>query len=778
VKSCLILPFCLFFNALCAQTDSSLLLTPERLDEKDVVFRDFSQQTTRIISATRNAEDADNMPFSIWVATAEDILRYGFVTLGDVLRAAPGIRVSQPGNALEGETFLMRGMAGNQQVKILINDVPIKPFMALGMPIGAQLPIRQAERIEVLYGPAGTIYGNEACAGVVNIILKESERPVYTQADLSFGRFGYNNIDVTLGGKLGRDKRIFRFNLFGSSTVREDTDVFYNEAPLNTDLYVPDFLQANEYVNIRNYRADNASNIPRTAPVAHNSRLFGMNLAWRGLRFNYYRLVRQDHSALGLNPFAVSYANPSNRISDRVELFTLSFKRQRKRWVTHNTFSFNRYAVDNASTTTFVFDRLAMASYLAQSIGGNPPVALVDSIVQQYNSDERFAFASGADLRVESRVNAYLGRRLSLDIGLQGTLGTGNPFFDHYRTPVEASFFVGAFTRAAPIVLIGQSGLDALGMLQLQWKSKRLSLLAGLSTNFFYYDIPEFVPLPRLAAQYKVHKRWFLRASYSTGLRQISPHYRSNTFDISPQNGDLFSGGSRSISERAERSQAFELGLRNVGDGFRTEQIFFWQEASNLMRPNALRAEADGFWNFGYQNPLGRSLLLWGFQSLLRTENAELAVIGNQRETKVTSRVEFFIQYARGREWLSNGQGDIVLDEVMNQPRWHTQFRAFFTVNRLELMFASNRQTSVLSKSVAHNPLFAMRFREARIPTFRTWDMMLRLPLSRQVLVYFQMQNMFNRRFGGLDATGTPDDLNFNPQPGRMFRLGVNYNLN
>ena len=37
---------------------------------------------------------------------------------------------------------------------------------------------------------------------------------------------------------------------------------------------------------------------------------------------------------------------------------------------------------------------------------------------------------------------------------------------------------------------------------------------------------------------------------------------------------------------------------------------------------------------------------------------------------------------------------------------------------------------------------------------------------------------MFNKRYAGLDATGTPDDLLYNPQPGRQIRLGVNYNMN
>ena len=229
-----LLLICLFLHA---QNDTTLLLAPERLTEKDLIAQNPDLQKTKVISASRSPEDLDEVPFTMWVVTAEDILRNGYVTLGDVLRAAPGIRVSQPGNAMEGETFLMRGLSGNQYVKILINDVPVKPSIALGMPIGAQIPIRQAERIEVLYGPTSAIYGNEACAGVVNIILKETERPIFTQADLAFGNYGYNSLDLTFGGKLGKDKKIFRFSLYGSSTVREKTDLYYDRNLFNANNY-------------------------------------------------------------------------------------------------------------------------------------------------------------------------------------------------------------------------------------------------------------------------------------------------------------------------------------------------------------------------------------------------------------------------------------------------------------------------------------------------------------------------------------------------------------
>ena len=121
-KTVLLLAFLLQIALLSAQvTDSSLMLQPERLTDTNIATLNFGLQKPIVVSATRSESEFDRQPFSVWVITAEDIQRYGCVTLGDVLRAAPGVKVSQPGNALEGETFLVRGLRGNQEMKIMIN---------------------------------------------------------------------------------------------------------------------------------------------------------------------------------------------------------------------------------------------------------------------------------------------------------------------------------------------------------------------------------------------------------------------------------------------------------------------------------------------------------------------------------------------------------------------------------------------------------------------------------------------------------------------------------
>ncbi|MFN8396812.1 MAG: TonB-dependent receptor plug domain-containing protein [Bacteroidia bacterium] len=140
-----------------------------------------------VLGANRVAENSDEIAVKTYIITREEILKNGWTTLIDILRTVPGFQISEPANALLGEAFMMRGMLGNIYTKILINGVPILPSAAPGQPLGANLPIKQAERIEIVLGPATTVYGNDALAGVINFVIAEVERPVEARASLAVG---------------------------------------------------------------------------------------------------------------------------------------------------------------------------------------------------------------------------------------------------------------------------------------------------------------------------------------------------------------------------------------------------------------------------------------------------------------------------------------------------------------------------------------------------------------------------------------------------------------
>jgi outer membrane receptor protein involved in Fe transport len=778
-------------TALIAQTDTIPILKPEQLTVNDLLAKNIGYQAPKPISATRMPEEIADLPFSVWVITSDEIIRNGFNTLGDVLKAAPGIRVSQPGNALEGETFLVRGLSGNQYVKILINDVPIKPSIAKGMPIGAQLPIRQAERIEVYYGPAGAVYGYDACAGVVNIILKETERPIFTQADLSFGRYGYNSLDLMFGGKLGKDKRIFRFSLYGNSTIREATDVYYDENLFKTKNYLPLGLDSFLYEYPQNYRP-NPSNpeIPRTSPLAHESRLLGINLTYRGVRFTYHRMKRFDHSALGLSPLAVSYTNPSNRISERMETFMLGFKRTRHLWTTYNNFSLLRYRFENPSTTNFVFDRMALSVYYPykDQLAGNPlqKQLLLSSIYDKYLSNDRFGYTNGFDVRVESRAHTILWKKLHTDFGIQANLGGGVPYNPYYEVPVESDVFGDSPQPGnPPFGIVSEGEVTATPFVQMQLQIKKLRLNASYSSPFVLAGTDNIrqLSMPRLAALYKIDSSWSVYGNYSLSSRYPSIHQEYGRYStilnskIVIVEDEPYRGG-----RSPETVQAFEAGLRHHTEETLAQLVFFQQEVYNLMRDGHFSRFTDPFSGaefsrYGYEPTLGRAMHLWGIQGLLRTENRDFYLSNTgKRLLRVTWVNELSMQYTHGSERFNDQTAPTA--SVTNMPGWMVQFRTSWQTRRFQLSFASNRQKNILSKSVWYKDLYERKVYTEKYPTFRTWDLMARAYLSNHFLLYFQMQNMFNRKYAGIDATGTVDDLLYNPQQGRIWRLGVNYNMN
>ena len=98
---------------------------------------------------------------------------------------------------------------------ILIIGLPVKPSTVIGMPISSQLPVRQAERIEVIYGPAAAVYGADAVSGVINIITREADKGTFVMGDISLGQSGYRSGNFMVGGKAGKNRNILQYSFYG-----------------------------------------------------------------------------------------------------------------------------------------------------------------------------------------------------------------------------------------------------------------------------------------------------------------------------------------------------------------------------------------------------------------------------------------------------------------------------------------------------------------------------------------------------------------------------------
>ncbi len=121
-----------------------------------------------VVTATRTERAADEVPIPVQVITEEQIDQMGSIRLNEVLQEQTGLQmVSDHGAGLQ-----MQGLSSDY-ILILIDGEPVIGRTA-GTTDLSRLTVNNITRIEIIRGPASSLYGSEAMAGVVNIITKEN----------------------------------------------------------------------------------------------------------------------------------------------------------------------------------------------------------------------------------------------------------------------------------------------------------------------------------------------------------------------------------------------------------------------------------------------------------------------------------------------------------------------------------------------------------------------------------------------------------------------------
>ncbi|WP_285163234.1 TonB-dependent receptor [Shewanella goraebulensis] len=130
-----------------------------------------TNSTETIVVIGRSEANPLNIAANVNVIDQVDIEMSGAVSLTDLLRSQAGIQVSDNNS---GTTFAMRGFTASQAASntlILIDGRRLNNIDISAPSINA-VPLNQVERVEVLYGSAGVLYGDQAVGGVINIITK------------------------------------------------------------------------------------------------------------------------------------------------------------------------------------------------------------------------------------------------------------------------------------------------------------------------------------------------------------------------------------------------------------------------------------------------------------------------------------------------------------------------------------------------------------------------------------------------------------------------------
>ena len=196
------------------------------LDEQALLLGDIPS----VFTASKFEQKTTDAPASVSIVTSEEIRRYGYRTLKDVLASLRSLVTSydRTYSYVGGRGFALPGDY-NSRILFLVDGVRVNdPIYSQGM-IGTEfmLDVDLIDRIEFVRGPASSLYGADAMFGVMNIVTKRGRDLGGAEAAVSAASLHTRAARATLGKRLAGDTEF----LISASAYRSagQTRLYYPE---------------------------------------------------------------------------------------------------------------------------------------------------------------------------------------------------------------------------------------------------------------------------------------------------------------------------------------------------------------------------------------------------------------------------------------------------------------------------------------------------------------------------------------------------------------------
>jgi iron complex outermembrane recepter protein len=173
-----------------------------------------------IVTAQNRTENVQKVPIAINVVSAEQIAESGFADMNDLGKVAPAVQIVNDNNAVR---VTMRGVGTNsadeaQDTSIVVNV----DGEYINRPNVLGVSLFDLERVEVLRGPQGTLYGRNSTGGAINFITRKAGDVFAANASASYGNYGAYRIDG------GIDLPLFGSGGLRLSGITSDHDGYFS----------------------------------------------------------------------------------------------------------------------------------------------------------------------------------------------------------------------------------------------------------------------------------------------------------------------------------------------------------------------------------------------------------------------------------------------------------------------------------------------------------------------------------------------------------------------
>lgn len=154
---------------------------------------------TVVVTAQRRAQNLQEVPLSIAVFTAQQLSEFRIEQAGDLASYTPGLNAST--SQFGDPIFSLRGVGMNNgnsnqnpAVTEYVNEVAVPTVAMLGF------QLFDLERVEVLKGPQGDLYGRNTTGGAINFVTARPTQQFGASAEMSYGNYNLAELDAMVNG--------------------------------------------------------------------------------------------------------------------------------------------------------------------------------------------------------------------------------------------------------------------------------------------------------------------------------------------------------------------------------------------------------------------------------------------------------------------------------------------------------------------------------------------------------------------------------------------------
>jgi iron complex outermembrane receptor protein len=158
-----------------------------------------------VVTAQRRSEAISQVPIAITAITGKELKAEGVQNLNDLPDLVPGLRTLSPGGGSNSDVFI-RGV-GQQDISYY-QEPPVASYFDgayIGISTALAQPIYDVDRIEVLKGPQGTLFGRNATGGLIQFVSKAPSDQVSGFISQEVGSYGKFITEGAVGGPIVGD---------------------------------------------------------------------------------------------------------------------------------------------------------------------------------------------------------------------------------------------------------------------------------------------------------------------------------------------------------------------------------------------------------------------------------------------------------------------------------------------------------------------------------------------------------------------------------------------